>query len=278
MNQTLRVVAIRALAVSLLAATASSRAHGQIVCDRFTIVTNLQGATFHVSLNTDLPDSTVLMVSVSRSYLEKGNTATYSCDYFSEKSTVGKWKTKQTVLLDNQKWKQELRAKQEKMSRLGAGFDVASISDKVDVRMVVPINQPDPRFGEKNAKLTGKRVSEKWVRVVEAEVEFTYPMEAPPVGKSPIPSLDPLNLEKGQAYVVSKQTPLMPEFEPPDPLGAIQRMKQIPKSGAFKVYEMRKKGASPWYRVVAIDENKKKIGDGWINSTALLGQTLKAYE
>jgi hypothetical protein len=281
MNRALRIIAICALAMSVVAAALSSAAYGQIICNKFTIVTDLRGAALDISLQTDLPDSTVLMVSVSRSYLEEGNTTTYSCDYLSEASTVGKWKTKQTVMLDNQKWRETLRVEQEKMSRLGAGFDVASISEKVNVCMVVPINQTDPRFGKENVNLSGKRVSEVtfglFFRGVEEEVELTYPMQSPPVGKSPFPNLDPLNLEKGQAYVVSEQTPLMPEFEPADPLGALQRVKQIPKSGSFKVYEIRKKGSFPWYRVVAIDKNKRKIGSGWINSGALLGQELKPY-
>ena len=72
----------------------------------------------------------------------------------------------------------------------------------------------------------------------------------------------------------------MPEFEPTDPLAAIQRMKQIPKGGAFKVYEVRKRSGTGtlWYRVAAVDQRKKKIGSGWINSIALLGQELKAYK
>lgn len=278
MNRYLLVVATHALAMSVISALICSTAYGQIVCDRFQIVTNLRDAALELSVQTDLPDNTLVMVSISRSYLEKGNPATYSCDYLSEKSTVGKWKTKQTVVLDNQKWNETLRDKQEKMSRLGAGFDVASISDKVDVRMVVPIGQPDPRFGDKNSKLSGNRVSEKRVRVVGDEISFAYPMQSPPLGSFPVQNLDPLNLENGQSYVVSKQTPLMPELEPADPLAAIQRMKQIPKGGAFKIHEVRKKGTSPWYRVVAIDQNMKNIGAGWINSTALLDQDLKPYK
>jgi len=90
--------------------------------------------------------------------------------------------------------------------------------------------------------------------------------------------LDPLTLRAGQAFLVSKETPLMPKIEPADPLAAMQRMKQIPICGAFKIYEMKKKGSSTWYRVVAIDQNKEQIGSGWINSTALLGQDLKPYK
>ena len=65
----------------------------QIVCDKFDLVTKVTGSTLDLSVDTDLPDNTVVMINVSRAYLEKGNTATCSLDCFSEKSTVGKWKS-----------------------------------------------------------------------------------------------------------------------------------------------------------------------------------------
>jgi hypothetical protein len=90
--------------------------------------------------------------------------------------------------------------------------------------------------------------------------------------------LNPLELEIGQAYTVSKQTPLMPSHSPADPIAAIQQMKEIPKGGGFKVLEMVKKKTNPWYKVTAFDQREMQIGTGWINSTALLGQELKAYK
>ena len=250
----------------------------QIVCDKFELVTKVTGSTFDLSVDTDLPDNTVVMVSVSRSYLEKGNSATYSVDYFSEKSAIGKWKSEHSVSIAGEEWKTALRAKQEEMSRLGLGFDVASISDKITVSMVVPINQPDPKFGNRNQNLTGKAVRIKGIRVVEDEIEIDYPLNAPPVGKSPFPSLNPLELEIGQAYVVSKQTPLMLSHSPADPIAAIQQMKQIPQGGGFRVLEVYKEKTNPWYKVIAFDPRTEQIGTGWINSTALLGQQLKAHK
>jgi len=182
------------LTVTFIARTADA----QVVCNKFKLVTKVKGSTLDLSVDTDLPDNTVVMVSVSRSYLEKGNPSTYSIDCFSEKSAIRKWKTKHKISITSEKWKSALRAKQEKMSRLGLGFDVASISDKIEVSMVVPINQPDPRFGKRNSKLTGKAVRTTDLRVVEDEIEIDYPLDSPPVGKSLFPSLNPLELEVGQ--------------------------------------------------------------------------------
>ncbi len=267
----------------------SKTANGQVVCNEFTLVTEVTGSTLELSVNTDLPDNTVVMVSVSRSYLEKGNPDRYSLDYFSEKSTIGKWRSKHRISIASETWKSALRTKQEKLSRIGLGFDVASISDKITANMVVPINQPDPRFGERNSNLAGKAVimASKGGRtitgevvgpmyVVGDEIEIDYPLDSPPVGRSPFPSLNPLELENGQAYIVSKQTPLMPFLNPADPIAAIQQMKQIPIGGVFKVLETAKNGNTPWYKVIAFDQRKQQIGTGWINSTALLGQELKA--
>jgi len=270
---------------------APTTVEAQVACNKFKLVTKVTDSTLDLSVDTDLPDNTVVMVSVSRSYLEKGSPDRYSVDYFSEKSTIGKWKLKHRISIDSEKWKTALRTKQEKLSRVGLGFDVAFISDNITVHMVVPINQPDPRFGERNSNLTGKAVTmaSKGGRtitgkvvgpmyVVEDEITIDYPLGSPPVGKSPFPRLNPLELENGQAYIVSKQTSLMPSLSPVDPMAAIQQMKQIPKGGVFKVLESVKKRNTPWYKVIALSQEKQLIGTGWINSTALLGQELKAYK
>ena len=69
-----------------------------------------------------------------------------------------------------------LKVKQQEMSKIGLGFDVASISNKIEVRMVVPINQPDPKFGNQNQNLTGKAVKTKDIRVIEDEIEINKPL------------------------------------------------------------------------------------------------------
>jgi len=264
----------------------------QILCDKFKLVTKVTNSTLNLSVDTDLPDNTVVMVSVSRFYWEKGNSSTYSLDYFSEKSTIGKWKSEHSISIASEEWKTALRSKQENLSRVGLGFDVASISDKITGNMVVPINQPDPRFGERNSNLTGKAVTMASkggktitgkvvgpMYVVEDEIEIDYPLDSPPVGMSPFPNLDPLGLDIGQSYIVSNKTALMPFHSPDDPMAAIQQMKYIPKNGRFKVLKVYyKEKNNPWYKVTAFNQSMEEIGTGWINSTALLGQILEAQK
>ena len=123
----------------------------------------------------------IVMVWVSRSYLEKGNPDTYEVDYFSERSTIGKWRSEHIIHIDDYISKTALMAKQEKMSRLGFGFDVASVSDRINVRMLVPINQPDPRFGNGNENLTGSAVTTgrplPHMRIVEDKLEIDHPLK-----------------------------------------------------------------------------------------------------
>jgi len=272
-----------ALFVFLTITSIVANSNAQIVCNQFKIVTKLTGDTLDLSLDTDLPDNAVIFITISRGYLEKGNSARYSVECFSEKGIVGAWRSKHRISVGSKVWKSALREKQEKMSRLGLGFDVASISDKIEVSMAVaaPKLQTDARFGtDDDSKVTGKALKPRkygkpWV---VDEIEIDYPLDSPPVGKSPFPSLNPLELEAGQTYIVTKQTPLMPSHSPADPIAALQKMKQIPEGGGFTVHDTFNKKGNPWYRVSAFDQRKKQIGTGWINSTALLGQQLKAYK
>jgi hypothetical protein len=252
--------------------------NAQVVCNNFKLIAKLTGSTLNLSVDTDLPDNADVMVGVSRSYLEQGKPSTYLLDYFSEKSTVGQWRSKHSISVDNDKWTSALGKRQETMSRIGLGFDVASVSNNMTVSMVVPINQSDPRFGKGNSKLTGKavRISKIGLRVVEDKVEINYPLNTGPVSKSHFPSLDPLQLEVGQAYIVTRQTPLMPSHSPANPMAALRMVKQIPEAGGFRVLGTFDKKGNRWYRVSAFDQRLKPIGTAWINSVALLGQQLKA--
>jgi len=178
------IVAI--LGITLLVGCSQERAEApigtgtKIVCDKFKLVIKVTGSKLALSADTDLPDNAIVGVVVSRSYLEKGNPDTYEVDYFSERSTIGKWRSEHIIPIDDEIWKTALMAKQEKMSRLGFGFDVASVSDRINVRMVVPINQPDPRFGNGNENLTGSAVSTgrplHHMRIVEDKLEIDHPL------------------------------------------------------------------------------------------------------
>lgn len=90
--------------------------------------------------------------------------------------------------------------------------------------------------------------------------------------ETPHQFVDPYQLIIGTRYRLSKETPLMPEFEPSDPMRAIQNIKKIPAGRVVTILSKKEKGASPWYCV------KYETDEGWVNSVALLGQSLELVE
>jgi hypothetical protein len=173
----------------------------KIVCDKFNLKATLDGQLLKVSIDTDLPDDTRLMVSVSRPLNIVYDQEEYLIDYLSEKSTVGQWRGGKTVVLDNYKLLLQLEdlkarwlilevANQRTISiyggippgweeELNKTYEVDKISNLITCSMVVPINQSNPRFGWRNKNLVGKAVSTEDLRIVEDEVQIHYPLKYP---------------------------------------------------------------------------------------------------
>ena len=226
-----------------------------------------------MSLDTDLPDFTVVMVSVSRSYFKKGNTTAYPIDYFQEKGTVGQWRKARSIALDEAKWDRDFKSQQRKTAQAGIGGDVGRISRSVDVHFVVPINQADDRFGSSNQNLVGRAVVRNGtMRNVRAAAVVQKPIGS--VSKAPQGLAGYDNLAVGRSYRVQKEVPLMPELNPKDPLVAVSRSRRIPPGSVISVQEIGKKDGDRWYRVVAT-VGGKNLGGGWLNSIALMGQALE---
>lgn len=130
--------------------TRSADQPADLRCDRFDAAAVLEGDKLGVSLNTDLPDDTVLMVSVWRTYREKGKAERYTIDYFSEKSTVGKWRGKQVIDVNNEQAMRRFRAKREQLAKIDMAGQIESISDSIEIGLTVPVNQTNPAFGSMN--------------------------------------------------------------------------------------------------------------------------------
>jgi hypothetical protein len=218
------------------------------------------------------------MVSVSRTYYERGNSTAYSHDYFEEKSTVGKWRTQRRVSVTHSKWMAILETHRQKMRRLGMGYTVDTISDDIEISMVVPINQKDKRFGDRNSNLVGKAVRTAGLRVIETEAKIYYPLQNKMVGKTSLPNLDPMSLELNQSYKISKRTPLMPVLTSSDPLAELTKAKIITAGSIITIMSISELHSSPWYKVSVTDAAGTRLGSGWVNSIALLGQELEALQ
>jgi hypothetical protein len=81
---------------------------------------------------------------------------------------------------------------------------------------------------------------------------------------------DPNTLVVGRSYVLDRETPLMPDPEPADPVAALAQMKKLPKGSTFSIVSKRVVSGKPWYAV------RTDLGSGWFNSIALAGQGLEA--
>lgn len=85
--------------------------------------------------------------------------------------------------------------------------------------------------------------------------------------------VDPNTLEVGKTYTLSRNTPLMPSFEPDSSsvngvITQIQESQEIQTGGAILIRERKELGYQIWYKVDAGEHT------GWIKSTALFGQDL----
>jgi hypothetical protein len=86
--------------------------------------------------------------------------------------------------------------------------------------------------------------------------------------------LDPTqDMKVGQSFVLSQQTPLMPELDPEDPIAALQLVKQLAPGASIYVRRVAHKELEAWYYVEAKSASGASLGVGWINSTALIGQS-----
>ena len=61
-----------------------------VVSDRFVLKWVLDGANLQLAIETDLPDTAEVIVSVDPRYYEVGSEDAYSRDYFSKKGPVFK--------------------------------------------------------------------------------------------------------------------------------------------------------------------------------------------
>lgn len=263
------VATMFALVATSIAAAEETR------CDRFNVQSVLSGDELTISLDTDCPDFSEIMVSVSRTYYERGSNTPYSHAYFEEKSTVGKWRKPRLVSVAHSKWSDIVEADRKKMSRLGMGYTVGRVDDDLEVRMTLPINQKDGRFGRRNENLVGMAVNTEGLRIIESEVRIPYPLGDASAGTAHLPSLDPYHLELKQFYRVAKETPLMPVLEPTDPMVALRDVKYISPGYAIEIISRSDVHGNPWYKVAVWDTQGNRRASGWINSLALIGQELE---
>ena len=149
-----------------------------VICDTFELSTNIQGSVLGLSLDTDLPDDTVISVTVDRSYWKQGDSEEHSRRYFEQESTVGEWRRTHEINVDAAGWKRDLEDFQEKMANAAVGFEVARISNDIDIRSIAPVNmQTNAAFGDRNKNLSGQAVTiMSYGKLVRGDTQLAYPL------------------------------------------------------------------------------------------------------
>jgi hypothetical protein len=244
--------------------------HG-VRADLFTVQHQLRGDTLILSLQTDLPPETELIVSGSRMYLQVGDQSEYSIDYFSDRGRIADWVSPRRFTVRESVWRDSLRAKQRLLARAGMPFTVRSVSDSLEIDFVVHINQTDTRFGEQDRNLFGDAVTTNEVGNLITR-RLALPRTAPPViaDDSPI-FVRADDLQPGKAYSFSKEISLMPELEPADPWRAIEQIRVLPVGTRLHIRRRENHDNTLWYEVIARDDDGQSLGAGWVNSIGLLG-------
>lgn len=264
---------VNALAIAEKELESNLEAGANVVCDRFELQWELHNSYLLLAIDTDLPDTAQLSVSVRRTFFEVGNNTAYSRDYFGEFEPVSRWRQPRRISLDAAVWKDDLADHQAKMAALGSdfAFEIDRIEEHLEIRAVLHLNQDDPRFGGfRNPNLSGKATSRSGI--IEAEASVPFPLEGPPLARRS--SRAPWNgLVEGETYRLSKETPLMPKRHPSDPWEDLARVSYLPAGSVIRVVAVdQPESASPWYKVVFIGDGR---ATGWINSIALMKQEIQ---
>lgn len=90
-----------------------------------------------------------------------------------------------------------------------------------------------------------------------------------------LPYIDPYLLKSGEILVISRETALMPEIAPENPMEALERVKYIMPGNRIAIQRVLEQDHITWYEVIVTNPNGNYLGSGWVNSTALVGQALQ---
>lgn len=259
--------------LAMLVAYRSSVKAG-IVCDRFELKWELDGADLLLAIDTDLPDEAKISVSVGRTYFQVGNDSAYSSDYFHESEDVLEWRKPRRIPLNAKAWKESLSTLQNMMAGQGndSAFEIESIDGDVNIHAVlIVIDQDDPRFGgDGNPNLSGNAV-EIEMQTVIAEASFSFPLAGPPPARrSKRVAYDELIV--GNSYRLSRDTPIMPGYTLEMAAGTGRKMRTAASGTILTILAIERQDSYLWYQVM------DDVGEGWVNSDALIGQEIEGKQ
>lgn len=243
----------------------------KIVCNEFSLVSEVVNSNIKFSLHTDLPNSSEVMISLFRTYRISGDSRDLVVKYFDGVKKVSEWKEPFIVEISDEVWMSNYKLEQERLAKYGVNDSAISISNIVELRAIF--------INKNNDVLSGDAVQEASYKPEIKDVKsFNLPTSLM-INKLPkVASLLPTNLNINQKYILSKSTPLMPSPNPKDPISAISQVAYIPPKGIIQIESTEKHRGTVWYKVFCQKPDGEHIGVGWISSIALYGQDIQHGE
>ena len=138
------------------------------------LIVKKEGRTLQISLKSDFPENTLVLVSVTRSFWEKGKNDTYSGDIHSKDIPIKDGIIEVTVNVDDKPWYKQRKQKEEQFKGLGVFGEIGKISPEVEVRtMVSPRRQKSKHieklFGKNGERIGGKGAQKGAITTYELE-------------------------------------------------------------------------------------------------------------
>ncbi|MEE8359495.1 MAG: hypothetical protein V3S04_01050, partial [Candidatus Omnitrophota bacterium] len=87
--------------------------------------------------------------------------------------------------------------------------------------------------------------------------------------------INPLTLEKGRTYILSRATPISPKKEIPDSMEEMRELRKVPRRGKIKIVKVVPQEGETLYFVEGKTRKNRSVGRGWVSSVSLTGQSLK---
>lgn len=176
------------------------------------------------------------------------------------------------------------------MEEYDAGFTVGSIDNDIVISAVVPVVQPDSRFGRLNSKLVGDAVSSNGNRVVSDTVITNFPLDWMPVNDGS--KLRTRFMSGASTAAIDKDAPTqhgrkqkrngsvfaigstgcyiaVSLYPPNHELAKVQQLRELPPMGRLRNLASVDQPTDKWHEVEAIHLEGRKIWSGWISQRAM---------
>ena len=256
----------------------------EVICNKFTLNNVMSGDQVKVFLQTDLPDNARVGLMVYRS-CDGNDNKVYSIPYFRKTIEAATLKDGVNVNLAKIIWDRQYQNTLRRLKNGNRNFKVKKFSNDITVYCYLGASQKNSSFGSRNVNLKGRAVHKGRFNSVSAKKTFSYPLTLTPNENEVVDKKEPENnsndsieiekLKVGIGYIISRKVPLYPALVNKNTAIIPENVKSIPSNGIFIVKDVKTNDRNiVWYKVEAYNAEDKKIGDGWINSMALVRQEL----